>query len=38
MQNCLIEKANVISKKLNDEFYRVYFDTFWGNRIEMGGF
>lgn len=37
MQNTLIEKAKNISKELDEDFYRIYFDMFWGNRIESEG-
>lgn len=37
MQNTLVEKAQNISKELDEEFYRIYFDMFWGNRIESEG-
>lgn len=37
MQNTLVEKAQNISKELNEDFYRIYFDMFWGNRIESEG-
>lgn len=34
MQNSLIEKAKAVSELLQEDFYRIYFDIFWGNRIE----
>lgn len=34
MQNSLIEKAKAVSELLQEDFYRIYFDMFWGNRIE----
>lgn len=34
MQNSLIEKAKAASELLQEDFYRIYFDMFWGNRIE----
>lgn len=34
MQNSLIEKAKAVSELLQEDFYRIYFDMFWGSRIE----
>ncbi|WP_065077978.1 hypothetical protein [Clostridium ragsdalei] len=37
MQRYLVKKANEISMVLGAEFYVIYFDIFWNNRLSMPG-
>lgn len=37
MQKYLVKKADDISKEIGKEFYVIYFDVFWGNRLKMPG-
>jgi hypothetical protein len=37
MQRCLLEKSKEISIELGKEFQVIYFDVFWGNRLNDPG-
>lgn len=37
IQEFLLEEAERITKEIGQEFYRIYFDVFWRNRLESKG-